>query len=123
MKVIFVGINNKPNTKPLCSSTVSGKRKDRIINLLPFDCVKTNLYNVDCEPLKENKRQLATDWVFRIQPEKSDIIVLLGADVHNNYIHTVGNVIKLAHPASIYGHENMDNYVSRAANLINDNVK
>lgn len=119
MKVIFVGMHNKPNTNPICPSTKTGKLVNRIIKELPeIQVLKTNLYDIEYYPKSEDKPPLARDWTFRIQPDLDDIIVLMGAEVHKNYIDTVGRVIKIAHPASKWSHVDMDEYVKLTSEKI-----
>jgi len=120
MKVFFVGVHNKPNTPPLCSSTKSGKLIDRIIELL--DCknvIKTNLYDTETMPNVENKHQLASDWVFKYQPNYKDVIILLGGEVKKSYIRTVGRVIDIPHPAKFMTYSERLAYINDTAKEIN----
>jgi hypothetical protein len=119
MKIIFVGMHNKPNKMPLCPSTKTGKIISRIIGeLKPIECLRTNLYDIDFYPETQLKWQYARDWIFRINPQPEDIVVLLGQEVHNNYIKSNGIVIKLPHPASNYSKLSIDEYVKRAVREI-----
>lgn len=107
-------MHNKINKIPLCNSTKSGKLINKIINeLKPIECIKTNLYDVDYLPTNNEKKiSLALDWHNRIEPKLNDIIVLLGAEVHKNYISNLSNkIIKIAHPSSKRSHEAMNEYV------------
>lgn len=117
MRIIFVGMHNKPDKIALCSSTKSGKLVDRIAE--GFTHKKTNLYNVEYYPKSEQEKyELAIDWVNRVDPAESDVIVLLGAEVHRNFIHKSDKIIKIAHPASQWSHEAMNDYVLRAREKI-----
>ncbi len=121
MKIIFVGMHNKPNKEPLCSSTKSGKLIDRIIKKVkPIRYLKTNLYNTEYYPPENSKERLAQDWINRYNPQPDDIIVLLGAEVHKHYIERlkIKNVIKIPHPASQRSHVDMKAYVTRAVKQI-----
>lgn len=122
MRVIFVGIHNKPGLTPLCSSTKTGKLIDRIIENLHIECVKTNLFNINRLPNNDEVEYLRSEWYWTNLPLPDDIIVLLGKKVQNEFkLHGYSlqnevklkesNFIKLAHPASIYGNRKMDNYV------------
>lgn len=125
MEIIFVGMHNKPNRMPLCASTKSGKLINRICKGLPEDIkvLKTNLYDVDYFPLKE-KYELALDWHERINLDYDDIIILLGAEVHQNFNNIYNNIIiKLAHPSSMWSHKNMNNYVLQAIEQIKNKLK
>jgi hypothetical protein len=64
MRVIFVGMHNKPGMEPLDSRTKSGKLIDRIINELPIDCIKTNLYD-DSWPVDFEDNDLMLWWIIR----------------------------------------------------------
>lgn len=117
MRVIFVGMHNKPHKSPLCSSTKSGKLVDRIADGITH--IKSNLYDVDFYPKSEQqKRELAIDWIIRVDPAEKDIIVLLGAEVHKNFVHESKRIIKIAHPASQFSHEQMNEYVLKARTKI-----
>lgn len=114
-------MHNKPNTLVLCSKTKSGKLIDKIIkHLNGKQFLKTNLYDVDYYPKEDEKYNLASDWILRIDPYSWDIIVLLGREVHDNFIMPPdkGNVIKIAHPSSIWSKENMDKYVNDTVDKI-----
>lgn len=110
-------MHNKPDKVALCSSTKSGKLVDRIA--AGFTHMKTNLYNVEYYPKSEDeKRFLANEWTINVDPAESDVIVLLGAEVHKNFIHKSKRIIKIAHPASQWSHEAMNDYVQRAREKI-----
>lgn len=119
MRVIFVGVHNKSNLVPLCSSTKSGKLINRVINNISIECIKTNLFNIDRLPHKEEIYNLCDEWYWTNLPTKDDIIVLLGAIVHREFIFNELTLIKVAHPSSMWSHENMNNYVSNAVDKIN----
>lgn len=115
MKIIFVGLHNKPGTMPLCSSTKSGKMIDRIIKEGGFTSwQKTNLFDVEYLPQdKREQRDLAHEWFERVQPSDEDIAVLLGAFVHDHFVRLQGaKIIEVAHPASKRSHKEMNDYVS-----------
>lgn len=120
MRIIFVGVHNKPDLQPLCPSTKTGKLVNRIINELPkgFEIEKTNLFNTDYFPEYEEMIDLGNEWYWTNLPTDEDIIVLLGAITHKQFRHNVNNLIKIAHPASKYSHKDMDEYVLSAAGKI-----
>ena len=123
MNIIFVGIHNKPNTDPLCWNTKSGKLLQRVIDnfhTIHFD--RTNLYNLDHMPIRDQKRQLAIDWHFRIKPGKEDIIILLGDEVRKNFIERNHIILNFAHPASKRSHKVMNRYVKRMINTIMEQI-
>lgn len=116
MKIIFVGIHNKPHTAPLCSSTKSGKVIDRIIKQLPGrEVIKTNLYGIDYMPTtKKMKWALVLNWNSRIQPDQHDMVILLGKEVQRNFPMDLLFIIKLAHPSSIWSGIALDKYITDA---------
>jgi hypothetical protein len=124
MKIIFVGMHNKPMKMPLCSSTKSGKLVNRIIEALkPIECQKTNLYDVEYYPKREEKFNLAMNWHERIEPKLGDVIVLMGAEVHENYVQNMfDKVVKIAHPSSKRSHEAMNEYVISAVEKIKNKI-
>lgn len=120
MKVIFVGMHNKTGMQPLDSRTMSGKKIDAIISLLLPPCIKSNL--CECEYLPDNIREIAgwnNAWLEKYKPDDSDIVVLLGRWVHDNF-KCKGDftIVKLPHPASIMGNVNKEKYIQNAINKI-----
>ena len=124
MRIIIVGMHNKPSLMPLCSSTKTGKLIDRIINKLPpCRTMKTNLYDVEyCPKEWQEKQSLAIDWHHRIDSAESDLIILLGAEVHKNFLNTGLKVLKLTHPGArkLRSHESMNEYVFKAVEEIKE---
>ena len=121
MRVIFVGIHNKPHLTALCSSTRSGKLIDRIIKELPQDveAVKTNLFDVDYMPMDHGERlELINEWYWMNLPVCDDVVVLLGSHVHRAFTHKVNNLIKIAHPSSKWSNKDKDDYVVQALDKI-----
>lgn len=115
-RVIFVGLHNKPNMKPLDSKTKSGKLIDRIVEKCRhhgMNVLKTNLYDVDYLPEVKDLPILSFDWVERVELFKGDIIVLLGAMTHRYFppLPMDYTPIEIAHPASKRSHLAMDEYV------------
>ena len=125
MKVIFVGMHNKPDTNPLCIFTKSGKMLQRVINQFPkLEFEKTNLYDIDHYPTTEKDFEEPITWHWRILPTSDDLIILLGACVHNDFILRNGyKVRRFAHPASKWSHKAMDEYVNKMTKSINDYLK
>ena len=68
MKIIFVGIHNKPGKIPLCSSTPTGKIIKQITEKIKTKkIVKTNLYDVDYLPVQEiEKGEFREDLFHRL---------------------------------------------------------
>jgi excinuclease ABC subunit B len=54
------------------------------------------------------------EWNERQQPTSDTVIVLLGGWVQKNFLLTEAKIIKLTHPAGIFGTKNKDEYVSGA---------
>lgn len=119
-------MHNKPNTKPLCSSTKSGKLIDRIIYLIPpqYEIIKTNLCDLDYLPT-ERKEILACNlhWGNTYQPTSDDIVILLGNWVQKNFLTTELKSIKIKHPSSQRSWEQMNSYVFSAVEKILKTVK
>ncbi len=123
MKIIFVGVHNKPNTPPLHSSTKTGKIVDKIADaFLNHEIVKTNLFDVDLFPKSTKERRLLKiDFVNRMGNVSNDIVVLLGAEVHRNTPqNSLGakKIIKIAHPASTVYHRSKEQTVEYIQNAV-----
>jgi hypothetical protein len=117
--VLFVGMHNKPGMEPLDSKTMSGKMIDAVIKGLPFKCTKTNLFEGEYLPkdfLTIN--QAGIDWHNKYEPQKSDIVVLLGKWVQTNFWHDSFKIINLPHPASCMGNVNKKKYIIDAIERI-----
>lgn len=107
MKIIFIGIHNKPNLQPLDSSTISGKRIDEVIGLLmqsgrlsPKSVIKTNLYNTDKFPSADDIDFYTVDFFKRIKVKKDDIAVFLGQHVYLTLNGILScKKIRAAHPS------------------------
>lgn len=115
MKVIFVGMFNKPNKQPLDSSTMTGKVIDMIIERIPANCIKTNLCDIDYFP--KDKRLIWAcnlEWNKRQEPTSDTVIVLLGGWVQRNFLFTEAKIIKLMHPSHIFGTNNKNEYINDA---------
>jgi len=119
-RIIFVGMNNKEGRQPLCSSTRSGKLIDKVIAALGpgYECVKTNLYDIDTWP---EKIYFPHDWVIRSNYlEKGGTIVGLGESVHNVFHRYGYRFVKVAHPATRSGGITHSTYIERAVKRIKE---
>lgn len=126
MKVIFVGVHNKPDTNPLCIFTKTGKLLQKVINQLPeIEFVKTNLFNIDHFPDNQDDiGMLARDWWYRIYPEPDDLIILLGAIVHKHFDYrNGGKKLRYGHPSGVWSKEKQQKYVMKMVKEIKDNDK
>lgn len=112
-RVVFVGIHNKPGKRPLDSSTRSGKVIDDIIRNLPeFDCIKTNLHDLEFMPMDDQVHwpDTFTAWRKRAGIKPGDVIgrdvivVLLGGYVHQMFRRMPGylNTLKIGHPSPTF---------------------
>jgi hypothetical protein len=120
MKVIFVGMHNKPGMKPLDSKTLSGKIIDTIISRLDIPCIKTNLCNTDYFITDDlDAEREAAEWYNRIEPDESDIVILLGRWVHDNFQYRLPKVFQVAHPAYRHNVQKREEYINKVAQLIN----
>ena len=105
---------------PLDSRTMTGKKIDTIIDGLPFDCIKTNLCEVERMPTDFSEiEDFANDWHTKYNPDRDDIIVLLGLWVKNGFDRRdYVNVIEIKHPSGVYGIENKENYIQETIEKI-----
>lgn len=125
MKIIFTGIHNKTGLLPLDSSTLAGKRIDKIIQELPkdFECIKSNLFNIDFYPCTESdKIMLKNLWLGTYRPAEDDLIVLLGKDCQREFVFTpatqpTSKVLKIEHPSSRWI-RSVESYVRESVNEI-----
>ena len=116
-------MHNKPNTQALDSKTTTGKIIDEIIKKIPAKCIKTNLCNIDYLP-KDKKiiKSCNSKWNKQYKPNNDTTIVLLGKWVQNNFSITNEKIIKLAHPASIFGTKNRTKYIKNAIKKVTTTI-
>lgn len=128
MRIIFVGLHNKPYMAPLDSGTKTGKLINKIIKELPKDIeiVKTNILDVDHYVKINATYNLANEWYWTHLPVYDDIVILLGAMtqlIHKTHVKNVGKIIRVAHPASKRSHKDMNNYIIDVASKINNAIQ
>jgi hypothetical protein len=118
-RVFFVGMHNKVGMTPLDSKTMSGKMIDLIISKLPCKCTKTNLFEGEYLPKDFITISHAmVDWHGKYKPNESDIIVLLGRWVQDNFWRDKFKIVELPHPASCMGFVNKEIYTINAIDKI-----
>lgn len=119
MRIIFVGIHNKPETLPLDSSTKSGKLIDKIIfNLPEHTCIKTNLFDLNYIP-QEDVDKHSQKWIEKYYPTNKDVIILLGSNVHKLFPKNVQSIlIEVKHPSSIWSKRAQEEYVKYILNKL-----
>lgn len=119
MRVIFIGMHNKPGLQPLCSSTRSGKVIDQIIERVPVACVKANLIDGDCIPDDFDPQANAELFMHCMLIGCDDILVLLGRFVweHSKGIGG-GAKVEIYHPAYPKSQQAKDKYVLEALSKI-----
>lgn len=118
-RVIFVGVHNKPGKEPLDSSTVSGKRIDSIIkNLDGYECVKSNLFEIERQPTKDESDGLIEKWFLKYWQSDNDICVLLGNQVQYSFPNIPCKIVRLAHPSLQYSKVSPTDYINNAVTLI-----
>ena len=114
MRVFIVGVHNKTGLPPLDSSTKSGKLIDRIEIGLSMNVERTNLFNTDYLPPKQERQTLSKEWFKKYMPTSNDVVVLLGSIVHKEFKHKIDKLIKIKHPASQWSNKDMSKYVRYA---------
>jgi len=124
MRVIFVGLHNKPHMAALDSGTKTGKLVNRIINKLPNDIeiIRSNILDTDELVCFNETYKYANEWYWTHLPTIDDIIILMGAMtqlIYKNDVRHIGNIIRIAHPASKRSHKDMDEFVINTAKKIN----
>lgn len=131
MRILFVGMHNKPKMGPLDSCSRSGKLIDRVINALQerldlfgWDFVKTNLYDKEYFPAQDTIQPITSvfDWAKRVEYTGDDIVIVLGQCVYD--VFKKGNVpyIKLGHPSAVWSHEKQSEYITRAVGAVRNEL-
>ena len=121
-RIIFVGVHNKPNTPPLDSSTKSGKLIDRIIERIDCEALKTNLFDVEYYPKNISERvSLVQKWADTHNPQKNDVIVILGGLVRKSFplLH-YPQPIYIHHPSSVWSKTAKAVYVKNTVSIIHN---
>lgn len=121
--VFFVGMHNKLGRQPLDSRTMTGKVIDRIIIELPCKCIKTNLCDTDEMPRNQVKiYNHVCNWFKVNAPKPMDLVVLLGTWVQSKFVYNRDfdrdRILKLGHPAGVFGTKNTDEYIIKAVESI-----
>lgn len=123
MRIIFVGIHNKPGMQPLDSRTKTGLAIDKVIRHFPHRvCVKSNLIDAEQLPAaEEGIKTYAIDWLGRLGPiAAEDIVVTLGMTVamHLPRCMATKNIVNVVHPGRVMGKPEMDHYIRTTVNKI-----
>ena len=128
MKIIFVGIHNKPYKTPLDSTTLSGKTIDAIIERFPEDvCVKMNLFDVYYMPVQpEEQATLVQDFLNRAELTEKDLVVLLGSDVQKHLAVKLMSkhipMVFAAHPSLRFNKTKRPDYIDQVEAKINAKI-
>ena len=121
--VFFVGMNNKRGMTPLDSRTRSGKTIDSIADKIDARCIKTNLFEKDYLPNKEELVFVGKQWHEKYKPGSQDVIVLLGTWVETNFERpTCCSVVTIPHPASFLANRDKNKYIQTAIEKIRENL-
>lgn len=128
MRVIFVGVHNKPGMYPLDSRTMTGRVIDRIIKELPdgYHCIKSNVFNIDYWPQNQTdelNRQWVENWKERMDYKPTDIVVTLGHCVNGIFRKTKTPSIKVWHPASVWSTKGKEEYITKLYVMICTTIK
>jgi hypothetical protein len=119
-RILFVGIHNKPGMVPLDSRTRSGKMIDRVIAGLQTECglfeadfIKTNLFDLPYFPSWSPERAMSVmNWSKRVGRTNEDIVILLGACVHEAFKHNkYPNLIRIGHPSGVWSKLKQEEYI------------
>lgn len=128
-KIIFVGIHYKEQGMlPLCSSTLTGVRVDKIINTIDrtdYEFYKSNLFEATKIPGKGEWREHFDYWKTKCQLTEDDIVVLLGGKVKmifNKFLNTlpVCQIVEVHHPAKVMSNPNLNKYIADVAHQVNE---
>lgn len=122
IRIIFVGVHNKPDMEPLDSRTRTGKLVDRVIQRVsevPNEnhlFLKSNLFNIDYFP---RERTAAHDfgwidnWKDRVNWTDDDVVVTLGQIVNEVFRKAKVRCVKTGHPSAVWSHDNQEKYIER----------
>jgi hypothetical protein len=122
-RIFFVGVHNKPDMQPLDSRTKSGKMIDRVIaalqtevGLFEADFIKTNLFDLPSFPSWLPERGISVmNWSKRVGRTEHDIVIILGACVHDAFRHCkYPNLIKIGHPSAVWSKIKQEEYIINA---------
>lgn len=126
-RIIFVGVHNKPGKMPLDSSTLSGRRVDKIIERIKnelqdynIEFIKSNLFEVDYQPKGIEAKVCIVKWMAKYEPFDNPIVVLLGNQVQCSFpkLSDVKRKVRLAHPSLQYSKIKEPEYIANACNEI-----
>lgn len=133
MKILFVGLSNKPNTEPFDAKTNSGKVVDMIVKSLDCECYKINI--VSYAPIDENNRlryptkteiqDSVPDFMNYTNKLNPNLIISFGNIVSNTLrkIDCIKNItLYKKHPSYmyIYKRQHLDKYIEDIVMEINE---
>ena len=124
MKILFVGLSNKPGAEPFDSKTNSGKVLDKIISSLNHECFKRNLVNYaplnECNklryPTKDEVIESLNDFVSYVEKLRPDLIISFG-NITSTALRNIDNIKNIIlyekHPSYIYVYKRryLDEYI------------
>jgi len=129
ISIFFIGLSNKIGKEPLSSETLSGALVDKIIDVINFKCIKTNLVNhspLDRNgklryPNIEEKNNGFKSLSLKLENNKPYIAVCLGKKVSDYLNNKVENQINIKHPAyiGVYKRKDTDLYIKSTIDNIN----
>lgn len=131
-RIIFVGVHNKPGFAPLDSRSKSGKMIDRVIAGLQTECglfeaefVKTNLFDLPGFPSWSPERGVSVmNWSKRAGRTDDDIVILLGACVHDAFKHCkYPNLVRIGHPSGVWSKLKQEEYIINACIKVSEVLK
>lgn len=117
MRILFVGMHNKPGKQALDSSTMTGKVIDQIISQFPgHESLKVNLCETEYQPPEWMMDAFVTRWKQKYNPSIDDVVVLLGKWVQKHLKISGTHIVLLPHPAGVFGKK--DEYIAGCSGKI-----
>jgi hypothetical protein len=131
MRIVFVGVHNKENFTPLDSGSRTGMLVDRCIIFLQTELdlsgtefLKTNLFDSLVMPHLANRDGTeAKAWAQRIGYKPDDIVICLGAIVHQYFRRSGIKFIAVGHPSGVWSKKKQENYIINVGIKVNEIIR
>lgn len=114
MRVIFVGVHNKPGFEPLDPRSKTGKLVDLCCDGIPspVEIIKTNCFPGHEIPIKYDRAEILEAWRQRSTYDQlTDVVICLGRNVQQVFGESAIEFVPVVHPGRIFSATKKRNWI------------